>query len=54
VKDWFLLLGEFQKGGLPFEEAWAGLEKCGLVAEFANWHDLAHGKRSASGAVTAV
>jgi hypothetical protein len=35
----------------PFQEAWAWLEKCGLVDELANWHDLAHGKGSASDAV---
>jgi hypothetical protein len=52
VKDWFLPFGEFQGEALPFEEAWAGLEKAGLVAEFVNWHDLAHGKRSACGAAT--
>ena len=51
VQDWFLLLGEFQEEGLPFEEAWEGLGKAGLVDEFSNWHDLAHG-RGASSAVT--
>ena len=45
VKDWFALIGEFQAEGLPFEEAWAGLEKCGVLAEFVSWHNLAHGKR---------
>ena len=45
VKDWFALIGEFQAAGLPFEEAWAGLEKCGVLAEFVSWHNLAHGKR---------
>ena len=43
VKDWFFLIGEFQKERLPFEEAWARLEQCGLAAEWADWHDLAHG-----------
>lgn len=49
VKDWWLTLGEFQAEGLPFEEAWKGLEKAGLVAEFSNWHDLAHGKHGGEG-----
>ena len=48
VKDWFALIGEFQAAGLPFEEAWAGLEKCGVLAEFVSWHNLAHGKRRRS------
>ena len=52
VQDWFLLLGEAQKNGVSFDEAWGELGKCGLVAEFANWHDLAHGSAAASGAVT--
>ena len=43
VQDWFILLGEAQKEGLPFDEAMEGLRKAGLVAEFSNWHDLAHG-----------
>jgi hypothetical protein len=51
VKDWFLTIGEFQAEGAPFDEAWAELTKLGLVDELANWHDLAHGKGSASGAV---
>ena len=49
VKDWFFLIGEFQKEGLPFDEARARLEECGLGAEFVNWHHLAHGS-GASGA----
>ena len=44
VQDWFFLLGEFQREGLPFEEAREGLTKAGLVAELSNWHDLAHGR----------
>ena len=44
VQDWFLLLGDFQDEGLPFQEAWEHLERCGLVAELSNWHDLAHGR----------
>ena len=51
VKDWFLTIGEFQAEGVPFDEAWAELTKLGLVDELANWHDLAHGRGSASGAV---
>ena len=52
VQDFFILLGEAQKEGLPFDEARAELTRVGLVAEFVNWHDLAHGRRGASGAVT--
>ena len=48
VKDWFFLIGEAQKDGIPFDVAWAELGRRGLGAEFANWHDLAHGKRDAS------
>ena len=43
VQDWFILLGKAQKEGLPFDDAMADLRKGGLVAEFSNWHDLAHG-----------
>jgi hypothetical protein len=52
VKDWFFLIGEAQKDGIAFDAAWEELGKRGLVDELANWHDLAHGKRGASGAVT--
>jgi len=45
VQDFFILLGEAQKEGLPFDEARAELTRLGLVAEFVNWHDLAHGER---------
>jgi hypothetical protein len=38
------LLGEAQEAGLPFQEAWERLGKVGLVDEFSNWHDLAHGR----------
>jgi len=50
VRDWFILLGEAQKEEIPFDDAWAELTRLGLVAELANWHDLAHGSE-ASGAV---
>ena len=52
VKDWWLTLGEFQGERVPFDEAWAELTRLGLVDELASWHDLAHGKCSATGAVT--
>ena len=52
VQDWFALLAKFQGHDVPFDEAWAELTRLGLVDELANWHDLAHGKRGASGAVT--
>ncbi|MEA2875600.1 MAG: hypothetical protein QOF14_796 [Hyphomicrobiales bacterium] len=51
VQDFFILLGEAQKEGLPFDEARAELTRVGLVAELSNWHDLAHG-RDASSVVT--
>ena len=47
VKDWFALIGEFQTEGMPFEEAWANLDKCGVLEEFGRWHELANGKGSA-------
>jgi len=50
VRDWFILLGAAQKDEMPFDDAWAELTRCGLVAELANWHDLVHGSE-ASGAV---
>ena len=47
VKDWFALIGEFQAEGMPFKEAWANLDKCGVLEEFGRWHELANGKGSA-------
>jgi hypothetical protein len=49
VQDWFILLGQAQKESWPFDEALAELTRLGLVAEFVNWHALAHGS-AASGA----
>ena len=51
VQDWFALLAKFQGDDVPFDDAWAELTRLGLVDDLCNWHDLVHGKRSASGAV---
>ena len=51
VQDWFALLAKFQGDHVPFDDAWAELTRLGLVDDLCNWHDLVHGKRSASGAV---
>jgi hypothetical protein len=45
VQDFFILLDQAKKEGLPFDEAKAELTRLGLVAELSNWHDLAHGTR---------
>jgi hypothetical protein len=42
VQDFFILLDQAKKEGLPFDEARAELTRLGLVAELSNWHDLAH------------
>lgn len=50
VQDGFIALIAAKEDGLPFDEAWAELTRCGLVAELANWRDLLRGSE-ASGAV---
>ena len=50
VQDGFVALIMAKEDGLSFDEAWAEMTDLGLVAELANWHDLAHGS-GASGAV---
>jgi hypothetical protein len=43
VQDGFIALIAAKEDGLPFDEAWAELTRCGLVAELANWQALVHG-----------
>ncbi len=50
VQDGFIALIAAKEDGLPFDDAWAELTRCGLVAELANWQALVHGSE-ASGAV---
>jgi hypothetical protein len=48
VQDGFFALIAAKEDDLPFDDAWAELTRCGLVAEFANWRDLVHGSDAAS------
>jgi len=50
VQDGFIALIASKEDGLPFDNAWVELTRCGLVAELANWQALVHAGE-ASGAV---
>jgi len=46
VRELFRQYSEALRDGIPSEVAWDELRKDGLVAEFADWQHLAHGKRA--------
>ena len=48
VQDLLAMLAMAREEGIPFDEAWAELTRCGLVAELAKWHELAHGSEASS------
>ena len=50
VQDRFIALIAAKEDGLPFDDAWAELTRCGLVDELGNWRDLVRGSE-ASGVV---
>ena len=50
VQAGFIALVAAREDGLPFDDAWAELTRCGLVDELANWQALVHGDE-ASGTV---
>jgi len=47
MQDCFLALIAAKQDGLPFDDAWAELTRCGLVAELAKWQALVHGSEAA-------
>jgi hypothetical protein len=51
VQDWFALLIEAKQRDVPFEKAWADLERIGLLDELGHWHNLTRGPQDLSDAV---
>ena len=45
VREWFVMLGEMQRDKVPFDEAWARLDKTPVGEAFAQWHMSTNARR---------
>jgi len=49
VREWFLMLGELQRDQVPFDEAWARLDKTPVGEAFHQWHTSTNAPRGTGG-----
>ena len=49
VRQWFVELGELQQDKVPFDKAWAWLEKTPAGEAFAQWHASTNARRGNGG-----